>query len=155
MLNVCSSFPWKTCKLDPSHPKISEMRSAASLLLFDDLWSQVEVRATNGGGPGTHRTPEDPRYPSCWQPEISGEEPSCFFKKWTNWLGIWTVDDVDISLGKWGSNGFGSSGKNVDMYTKNVRSSGGHRPWSSSLWPANYRETEALNPGNGVFNLGT
>ena len=43
-----------------------------------------------------------------------------------------------ICLGKWGSNGFGSSG---------------HRRWSSSLWPANYRETEALNPGNGVFNF--
>ena len=33
---------------------------AASLLLFDDLWSQVEVRATNGGGPGTHGTPDTP-----------------------------------------------------------------------------------------------
>jgi hypothetical protein len=44
--------------------------------------------------------------------------------------------------------------QNVDICTPKITwSLGGHRPWSSSLWPANYRETEALNPGNGVFNF--
>ena len=91
--------------LHPSHQKCSpyprDLRSdrqvmAASLLLFDDLWSQVEVRATNGGGPGTHRTPDTPAAGSRRYPEMR-RGAQLVFQKMGELIGdILTVVDVDM-----------------------------------------------------------
>lgn len=99
------------------------MRSAASLLLFDDLWSQVEVRATNGGGPGTG--PQIPQLPAAGDGERS---PAGFSK---NGRIDWGYLQLMMLILVWVNGdqmGLGHQEKKVDMYTKNVRSLGGHRP---------------------------